>query len=137
VRVAGSGAALPRWRRAVLPAVMTLLRLLVAYLLTRGELHALVSDPSVLTGRLSSAARYGLAAGLVVGALLFVLPRTVAAGALLLALALGLFEYLWRRLDLPPGHVYGYALALLIVLAASDWLVTRVQRRVYSPKTPP
>jgi hypothetical protein len=116
---------------------MTLLRLMVVYLLTRGELRALVADPSVLTGRLSPGSRYGLAAGLVVGGILFVLPRTVAAGALVLALALGLFEYLWRRLDLPPGHVYGYALALLIVLAASDWFVSRVQRRVHSPKTPP
>ena len=136
MRVTGSGADLPRWRRAVLPAVMTLLRFMVVYLLTRGELQALLSDPGVLSGRLSAATRYGLAAGLVTGGVLFVLPRTVAAGALVLALALGLFEYLWRRLDLPPGHVYGYALALLIVLAASDWLVTRVQRRVYSPKTP-
>jgi hypothetical protein len=137
VRVTGSGADLPPWRRSVLPAVMTLLRFLVVFLLTRAELRALVSDPSVLTGRLSAVTRYGLAAGLIAGGVLFVLPRTVPAGALLLALALGLFEYLWRRLDLPPGHVYGYALALLIVLAVSDWLVRRVQRRVYSPKTPP
>ena len=109
---------------------------MVVYLLTRGELQALVSDPSVLSGRLSAAARYGLAAGLVIGGVLFVLPRTVALGAGLLALALGLFEYVWRRHDLPPSHVYGYALALLAVLTVSDWLVTRVQRRIHAPKTP-
>jgi hypothetical protein len=137
VRVAGSGAELPPWRRTVLPAVMTLLRLLVVMLLTRAELRALLADQGVLAGRMAAATRYGLAAGIVVGAILFVLPRTVAAGALVLALALGLFEYLWRRLDLPPGHVYGYALALLIVLAVSDWMVRRVQAKVYSPKTPP
>jgi hypothetical protein len=137
VRVTGSGAELPPWRRTVLPAVMTLLRLLVVMLLTRAELQALLPDQGVLAGRMAAATRYGVAAGIVVGAILFVLPRTVAAGALVLALALGLFEYLWRRLDLPPGHVYGYALALLIVLAVSDWMVRRVQAKVYSPKTPP
>jgi len=116
---------------------MALLRLLVAYLLTRGELQALLTSPSVLSTRLVAPSRYGLATAMAAGIVLFVLPRTVAYGAALLALALGIFEHLWRHFGLPAQNVYGYALALLLVLAGSDWLVARVQRRVYSPRSPP
>jgi hypothetical protein len=116
---------------------MTLLRLMVAYLLTRGVLGVLLFDPSPFTARAGLATRYGLGAVIAAGVILFVVPRTVALGALLLALGLGLFEYLWRRLGFAPGHVYGYALALVAVLAVSDWLVRRVQRQVYTPRTPP
>jgi hypothetical protein len=137
MRVTGSGADLPRWRRSVLPAVMTLLRLLVGYLLTRSELQALLTSPSVLSTRVPAPSRYALAAAIAAGVVLFVVPRTVAYGAALLALSLGIFEYLWRHLGLPPQNVYGYALALLVVLAGSDWLVARLQRRIYSPKSPP
>ena len=101
MRIAGSGADLPRWRRSVLPAVMALLRLLVAYLLTRGELQALLTSPSVLSTRLVAPSRYGLATAMAAGIVLFVLPRTVAYGAALLALALGIFEHLWRHFGLP------------------------------------
>jgi hypothetical protein len=56
----------------------------------------------------------------------------LAGGALLLAGLAG-FEWVWRRLGMPPGDTFLWSAALIVVLAAGEWLVRRVQRRVYDP----
>ena len=67
-----------------------------------------------------------------VGAVLFVYLRTVAAGAATLAVALLLFEFLWRRVGQEPhGTTLAASCALLAILAFSDWSTRRLQRRIY------
>jgi hypothetical protein len=135
--IEGSGTRLPLWRRRVLPVVMALLRLMVAYLVAYAPADILLRHPAVLSHTVALPGRIAVGLTLVAGALLFCLSRTVIAGALLLAVGLGIFEWLWERAGAPHSPLYLYALALIIVLAASETLTRRIRRRIYRDLKPP
>lgn len=135
--IEGSGAGLPLWRRRVLPVVMALLRLMVAYFVAYAPADILLRHPAVLSHTVALPGRIAVGLTLVAGALLFCLSRTVIAGALLLAVGLGIFEWLWERAGAQHSPLYLYALALIIVLAASETLTRRIRRRIYRDLKPP
>jgi hypothetical protein len=131
-----SAAGLPLWRRRVLPVLMALLRVFVCYVVLSAQLDLLLRHPGVLAEVASPLWLRALGGALLLGALLFIVPRTVAYGAILTALGLIAYEWLWRRAGLPPFGVLPYALALLAVLALSQLAVRRIQQRVYGIKPP-
>jgi hypothetical protein len=128
-----SGDGLPPWRRRVSGWLMSALRLLIAWVVVRSQVAALAASGGGLVGAMMGApVRYATLAALVGGAVLFTWSRTVLVGFALLALGLGVFEYHWRRMGM-GGDQYLWSLAVLAVLAVGEWLVRRVQRRLYAP----
>lgn len=132
MKIDNAGAGLNPWRRRVLPLLLAAVRALVAYVILRAPFELLIRDTLFLSGYAPHWLQYALAALMVVGAVLFVFMRTVAIGAVLLAVALLLFEYLWRRMGQEPhGTTLAASCALLAILAFSDWSTRRLQRRIY------
>lgn len=129
-----TGEGLPPWRRKVSTWVMGTLRLGLAWFLTREQVGMLADDTSLfLSDMMPAWLRWVTAAALVVGALLFTWSRTVLVGFVLLAVALGVFEWYWQMIGMPGGSTYGWSVGVLAVLAGGEWLVQRVQRRLYAP----
>ena len=132
MKIDNSGAGMSPWRRRVLPLLLAAVRALVAYVILRAPFELLVRDTLFLSGYAPHWLQYALAALMAVGAVLFVYLRTVAAGAATLAVALLLFEFLWRRVGQEPhGTTLAASCALLAILAFSDWSTRRLQRRIY------
>ena len=132
MKIDNSGAGLSPWRRRILPLLLAAVRALVAYVILRAPVELLVRDTLFLSGYAPHWLQYALAALMAVGAVLFVYLRTVAAGAATLAVALLLFEFLWRRVGQEPhGTTLAASCALLAILAFSDWSTRRLQRRIY------
>ena len=132
MKIDNSGAGLSPWRRRILPLLLAAVRALVAYVILRAPFELLVRDTLFLSGYAPHWLQYALAALMAVGAVLFVYLRTVAAGAATLAVALLLFEFLWRRVGQEPhGTTLAASCALLAILAFSDWSTRRLQRRIY------
>jgi hypothetical protein len=128
-----TGDGLPPWRRRVSGWMMSALRALIAWIVVRSQVSTLVVTGGGFVGMTMGAPiRYATLAALVAGAVLFTWSRTVLAGFALLAVGLGVFEYHWRTMGM-GGDQYLWSLAVLAVLAAGEWLVRRVQRRLYSP----
>jgi hypothetical protein len=128
-----TGHALPPWRRRVMIWVMGALRLAVAWLVTQQPLSTTVGPEKAVLAAVPAAGRWAIAAALVAGALAFAWSRTVVFGFALLAAGIVAFEWCWSTYVGPGGRMLPTALALLGALAAGEWLVRRVQRRVYSP----
>ena len=132
MKIDNSGAGMSPWRRRVLPLLLAAVRALVVYVMLRAPFELLVRDTLFLSGYAPHWLQYALAALMAVGAVLFVYLRTVAAGAATLAVALLLFEFLWRRVGQEPhGTTLAASCALLAILAFSDWSTRRLQRRIY------
>jgi hypothetical protein len=132
MKIDNTGAGLSPWRRRILPLLLAAVRALVAYVILRAPFELLVRDTLFLSGYAPHWLQYALAALMAVGAVLFVYLRTVAAGAATLAVALLLFEFLWRRVGQEPhGTTLAASCALLAILAFSDWSTRRLQRRIY------
>ena len=132
MKIDTSGAGMSPWRRRVLPLLLAAVRALVVYVMLRAPFELLVRDTLFLSGYAPHWLQYALAALMAVGAVLFVYLRTVAAGAATLAVALLLFEFLWRRVGQEPhGTTLAASCALLAILAFSDWSTRRLQRRIY------
>ena len=132
MKIDNSGAGMSPWRRRILPLLLAAVRALVAYVILRAPFELLVRDTLFLSGYAPHWLQYALAALMAVGAVLFVYLRTVAAGAATLAVALLLFEFLWRRVGQEPhGTTLAASCALLAILAFSDWSTRRLQRRIY------
>ena len=132
MKIDNSGAGMSPWRRRVLPLLLAAVRALVVYVMLRAPFELLVRDTLFLSGYAPRWLQYALAALMAVGAVLFVYLRTVAAGAATLAVALLLFEFLWRRVGQEPhGTTLAASCALLAILAFSDWSTRRLQRRIY------
>ncbi len=132
MKITDAGVGLSAWRRRVLPVLLALLRMVVAYMLLAPPIDMLWHDPLFLKGFAPHAAQYVLAVVLAVGGGLFVASPTVVIGALVCAAGLCLFEYCWWRIDSGRvGSTLITALALLAVLASGEWLSRRLQRRVY------
>jgi hypothetical protein len=128
-----TGEGLPPWRRQVSAWLMGALRLGVAWLVARDPYSALAgAKGAFLSESMPTALRWAAAAGIVAGGLLFAWPRTVLVGFGVLAASLAVFEWYWRKIGV-GGSTFAYSLAVLAVLAAGEWLVRRVQRRLYSP----
>jgi hypothetical protein len=130
-----SGEGLPPWRRRVSGWVMAALRLGIAWVVAHAQVTALVGPGSAFMADVIPApVRWAVAGALVAGGLLFAWSRTVLVGFALLALGLGAFEWYWRGLGMPAGSTFAWSLTVLAVLAAGEWLVRRVQRRLYAPR---
>lgn len=131
-----TGSHLPAWRQQVAPWIMACVRLAVGWFVTRYQLQALVVEPTLLGTVAATWTRWGLAALLVLGALLFAWPRSYLLGAAVLIAAFLAFEWLWRALGMSAGPMILYSSALVAVLAIGEWAVRRVQRRVYAARLP-
>ena len=129
-----SGSGLPAWRQKVAPWLMAAVRLTIAWFLVRGQLNVLVVEPGLAATAAGAAERWAMAATLVAGGLLFAWPRTYLVGAVVLLAGLAWFEWLWVRMGLTRGDSMSYALALVGVLAAGEWAVRRMQRRLYAKR---
>lgn len=124
---------LPPWRRHVSTWVMAALRLGMAWLLGRMAFFALIAPDGGFLGEVMPApVRWFVIAALVIGALLFAWSRTVVVGFVLLVAALGAFEFYFRRWGAQVSTTFWWSVAVLGVLAAGEWLVRRVQRRLYA-----
>ena len=124
---------LPPWRRRVSTWVMGLLRLGMAWLLGRTAFFALIAPGGGFLGEVMPApVRWLVIGALVLGALLFAWSRTVLVGFALLAVALGVFEFYFRRWGAQVSTTFWWSIAVLAVLAAGEWVVRRVQRRLYA-----
>ena len=126
-----TGAGLPAWRRQVMPWVMGLVRLAVAWVVTHGALGALVLEPSFLHDTVGAPMRYAVAALLALGTAGFVWPATCVLGFVLLTAGLVAFEWIWQRGGRPSGTLPYSAVGALAVLAFGEWLSQRLQRRLY------
>jgi len=112
---------------------MAALRLMVAWFLLRSPLDMLVQKTSFAADAVGRPIAWGVASLLAIGALLFAWPRTVLIGyAMLVAGVIG-FEWIWRRMGMPGGMLVVSGLAIFTVLAAGEWLVQRMQKRLYAP----
>jgi len=132
MKITDSGAHLSPWRQRVLPVMMMALRALVAWIVLRTAVDALLHNPLVMSGHAPQWLRYVLAAVLAAGGLAFIWSRTVVAGAVVVAAGLGLYEYLWRLNGQAMFRTaFLGSLALLFVLALGEWLARRVQKKVY------
>jgi len=126
-----SGAGLPAWRRQVMPWLMAAVRLVVAWFVVHGALAALVMQPSFLHDAVSAPMRYAVAALMFLGVIAFVWPSTCIVGFLLLTAGLVSFEWIWQHLGLPSGSLPYATIGALGVLAFGEWLVRRLQDRLY------
>ncbi len=126
------GAGLPPWRRHVSTWLMGTLRLGVAWFIVGRVLEALLAKNGGAIGEVMPVSiRYLTVAALVVGGLLFAWSRTVIVGFVLLLLGLLTFETYWKML-VPEGGTLTWSVAVLAVLAFGEWLVRRVQKKLYA-----
>ncbi len=125
------GVDLLEWRRRAMPWVMALVRLAAGWLVSRVAFEALLDAGFVLRAANGVFPCDGVALLLGAGLLAFAWPRSYLAGAALLTLGLGSFEWLWRRSGLPPGPL-PWSLGIVGVLTLGEWLSRLVQRR-YPP----
>ena len=125
------GSDLPAWRQQVAPWIMAAVRLAAAYLLAQGPLHMLVLDPGIVRSGGPAPQRFAVAALLGAGGLLFAWPRSCLVGAVLLLAGLAGFEWIWQGLGLRSGPLALWSACIVLVLAAGEWLVRRVQRSLY------
>jgi hypothetical protein len=109
--------------------VMALLRLGAGWLVVARALVLLAGVPSPLSASLAWPARFATAAALVLGLVAFAWPRSCLWGLALLGAGLAAFEWLSRSVGLPPTPRLPSAAAILVVLAAGEWLTQRVERR--------
>ncbi len=132
MKITDSGVHLSPWRRRVLPLMMMALRALVAWIVLRTAVDALLHNPSLLSGHAPQWLQYVLATVLIAGGIAFVWSPTVVAGALVVAAGLGIYEYVWRLNGQATFRTaFISSLALLFVLALGEWLARRVQKKVY------
>lgn len=127
-----TGTDLPPWRRQVMIWLMAAVRLLVCWFLLREPLAALLSEPGFIVPALGRPVAWTVATLFAVGALLFAWPRTVLVGYALLVAGLLGYEWIWHRLGGWSGRLLFSGLAIFTVLAAGEWLVHRVQKRLYA-----
>lgn len=132
-----SGADLPPWRRHVTPVLMALFRAAAGAFVVRGPVETLLAEPSFVRDAVGAPAGWAIVALLAAGAVLFTVPRTVFAGVAVLFAGLGAFEWAWYRAGMYSGPAIGFAMAIVAVLAAGEWLSRRVRRRVYAPPREP
>lgn len=131
-----TGADLPAWRRQVMPWLMAAVRALVAWFLLRSPLELLLREPNAAAEAVGRPLAWGVASLLAVGAVLFAWPRTVLIGYVPLVAGVVGFEWIWRRLGMASGTLVVSALGIFTVLAIGEWLVQRVQKRLYAPPAP-
>ena len=127
------GSLLPAWRRRVMPLMMGSLRLATVWAIFRGPSAFLWAPPAFL--HLSAVPRALFAVALVTGTPLFLWPRYCVSGGLLLAAAVGVYEWLWRGAGLPPGGMPWLAVGLIGVLVAGQKIAEWAQRRLYPRHT--
>ena len=125
------GSGLPAWRQQVAPWTMALVRLAAACFVVQAPLRVLVLEPSFVQTGSPAPQRYAVAALLCAGALLFAWPRSCLSGAAVLLAGLGGFEWIWQGLGLRSGPLPLWSASIVVVLAAGEWLVRRVQRSLY------
>lgn len=130
-----TGADLPPWRRHVMPWLMAAVRALIAWFVLRDPLLSLVGKGAFVTDVAGRPIGWTIGTLLAVGSLLFVWPRTVLIGYAMLVAGVVAFELLWRRLGMPGGSLLATALGLFTVLAFGEWLVQRLQKRLYAPRS--
>lgn len=124
---------LPPWRRHVSTWVMGALRLGMAWVLGRTAFFALAAPGGGFIGEVMPApVRWLVLAALVIGAPLFAWSRTVLVGCALLIAGLGVFEFYFRQWGAQVSTTFWWSVAVLVVLAAGEWLVRRVQQRLYA-----
>lgn len=129
----GSARHLPVWRQRVAPVLLGLLRFAVAAVLTVGPLQLLLLPGSLIDSLLPSlAARYGLAALIVVGVVLYTWRRSLLIGLPVLLLGLGISDLLWRQTGF-SDRLLAWGAGALILLAITDVVLARTQRRLYAP----
>jgi hypothetical protein len=126
-----TGAGLPAWRRQVMPWLMAAVRLVVAWFVIHGAFTALVLHPSFLRDAVPAPTRYLVAALMALGFAAFVWPATCIVGFLLLTAGLLAFEWIWQHLGLASGSLPWAPIAAFGVLAFGEWLVRRLQGRLY------
>ena len=127
-----SGAHLSPWRRRVLPLMMMALRALVAWVVLRVPVDALLNNPAFFSGLAPHWMQYVAAGILVAGALAFVWSGTVVLGAAVLIAGLAAYEHRWAQVAPgPTGKPLLTSVLLIGVLAAGEWLARRAQRRIY------
>ena len=107
--------------------VMALVRLGTGWLVLARPLNLLMADPSPL--EVPAALRFALAALLGAGLGAFAWPRGYRWGLALLLGGLAVYELLARQHGLPPTPRLLTAVAILVVLAAGQWLTRRVEGR--------
>ncbi len=131
------GTQLPEWRQQVAPWIMAVVRLAAAYFVVQAPLRMLVLVPGFVQTGSPAPQRYAVAALLGVGALLFAWPRSCLIGAVLLLAGFGGFEWIWQGLGQRSGPLALWSTSIVVVLAAGEWLVRRVQRSLYrrSPRS--
>jgi hypothetical protein len=129
-----TGIALPPWRRQVMIWLMAAVRLLVCWLLLREPLAALLHEPGFIVSAFGRPSAWSVAALFVAGALLFAWPRTVLVGCVVLVAGLFGHEWLWYRLGGGSGRLLLSGVAIFTVLAAGEWLVQRLQKRLYASR---
>jgi hypothetical protein len=125
------GSELPAWRQQVAPWIMAAVRLAAAYFVAQAPLHMLVLDPGIVRSDGPALQRFAVAALLAGGGLAFAWPRSCLIGAVLLLVGLGGFEWIWQGLGQRSGTLPLWSASIVLVLAAGEWLVRRVQRSLY------
>ncbi len=128
-----NGRELPSWRRQVMPWVMAALRMAMVWLIFRGPVVFVAASPQWL--HLSTSLRVAFFALLVVGAPLFLWPRTCWIGGLGLVGAVAAYETLWRSAALPAAGLPLLAVALIVVLVLGNEISRAAQRRIYDGRT--
>ncbi len=125
----GSGDDHVPWRDRLQPWLMALVRLGAGWLVAAQPLALLLSQASLFRLGAAGPVRLAAAAALVSGIPAFAWPRSYRYGFALLLAGLAAFEWLWRQLGLPPTARLPSSVAVLVVLAAGEWLTRRVARR--------
>lgn len=128
-----TGTDLPPWRRQVMTWLMAAVRALVCWFLLAEPLAALLREPSFFASAVGRPLAWTVGSLLAVGAMLFTWPRTVLIGYPLLVAGLLGYEWIWYRVYGWNGRLLASGLAIFTVLAVGEWLVQRVQKRLYAP----
>jgi hypothetical protein len=108
--------------------LMAVLRLGAGWLVIARALLLLVAPPSPPGAALALPVRLAAAAALGIGLVAFAWPRTCLRGLALLLAGLAAVELLARAAGLPPTPRLPSAVAILAVLAAGEWLTSRLAR---------
>ena len=119
----------PAARTGLRAWVMVLVRLGAGWLVVGRSIELLVRRPSPIEASVPAPVRLALAAALGIGLAAFAWPRSYLYGLALLLAALATLEAVARHLGLPPTPRVLSAFAILLVLAAGEWLTRRVERR--------
>lgn len=126
----GSDAALmPAWRQRVMPWLMALLRALVVWLLFWPAVHLLWAPPHVLV--LPMLARVATLGCIALGTPLFLWPGRSWMGGILLGLAIGGYEWIWKNAALPGSGAPWAAVAIIALLSLGDGIGQLASRRLY------